>query len=210
VKLRPLHVTRLLLRRRARLSVRVLMIIILLIGGGLGWLFHSARVQREAVEAIKRAGGWVLYEWEEPPRNSPWPKWLYDALGQDFLDRAIEASFDGVEHELDDSVLDQFGRLSHLETLWIGNCKSMTDARMVHLYKFTQLRTLILSDCSIQGEGLRHLAKLTHLESLERGIVKFRGWKKSGGVGLLETVHKDGSSDHLLNPTRSVQRPPLF
>jgi hypothetical protein len=42
------------------------------------------------------------------------------------------------------------------------------------------------------------------------GIVKFRGWKKSGGVGLLETVDKDGSSDHLLNPARSVQRSPLF
>jgi hypothetical protein len=43
-----------------------------------------------------------------------------------------------------------------------------------------------------------------------RGIVKFRGWKESGGVGLLETVHEDGSSDQLLNPTRSVQRPPLL
>jgi hypothetical protein len=165
--LRPLSRAWTRLRRRARLSVRVLMVFVLLIGGGLGWLVHSARVQREAVEAIKLAGGWVLYEWEEPPRKSPWPKWLYDALGQDFLDRVTEASFVGVEHELDDSVLAQFGRLSHLETLSIGSCKSMTDARMVHLNKFTQLRMLVLEACSIQGEGLRHLAKLTHLESLQ-------------------------------------------
>jgi hypothetical protein len=36
------------------------------------------------------------------------------------------------------------------------------------------------------------------------GIVKFRGWKESGGSGLLDAVHEDGAGDHLLDQRRSV------
>lgn len=50
--------------RRRALSVRGLMILILMIGCGLGWVMHRARVQREAVEAIIRAGGEIIYDWE--------------------------------------------------------------------------------------------------------------------------------------------------
>ena len=34
----------------------------------------------------------------------------------------------------------------------------------------------------------------------QRGeIVKFRGWKKSGGFSLLDSVHEDGTCDHFFD-----------
>ena len=38
------------------------MALVLLLGGGLGWVVHCARVQRDAVSAIRRAGGNVFYD----------------------------------------------------------------------------------------------------------------------------------------------------
>ena len=38
------------------LSLRMLMVIVLVIGGGLGWVAHRASVRRLAVEAITKAG----------------------------------------------------------------------------------------------------------------------------------------------------------
>jgi hypothetical protein len=48
-------------RRLLRFSVRGLIVLVLVIGAGLGWVVRSARIQREAVAAIKSAGGGVTY-----------------------------------------------------------------------------------------------------------------------------------------------------
>jgi hypothetical protein len=63
--------------RRPRLSVRASMVLVLLLGGGIGWVVRIARIQRGAVAAIQRAGGRVWYSWEfkdgKPISNSrPW------------------------------------------------------------------------------------------------------------------------------------------
>jgi hypothetical protein len=54
-------------RRFLRLSVRGMMVLVLVIGIGSGWLargIRSAQIQRDAVVAIQKAGGFVLYDWE--------------------------------------------------------------------------------------------------------------------------------------------------
>ena len=78
---------------RPSLSLRMLMAFVLAIGVGLGWVVHRARLQRQAVEAITKAGGRVFYDWQVPgdklaPPNaaSLWPKRLVDALGPDYFD----------------------------------------------------------------------------------------------------------------------------
>jgi hypothetical protein len=75
---------------RLGLSLRVLMALVLLIGGGLGWVTYRANVQRDAVAAIRAAGGVVHYEWEvkdqsltTPVPVPPWRRWLVDVLGPD-------------------------------------------------------------------------------------------------------------------------------
>ena len=55
---------------RKSLSLRMLMVLVLVIGGGLGWIAHRARVQRRAVEAITKAGGTVSYDWQLPRRQA--------------------------------------------------------------------------------------------------------------------------------------------
>ena len=76
-------------RHRLRVTVRVMMALVLILGCGLGMIVHRARVQREAVAAIRRAGGSVMYEHELRPRirGTPWwPKWVAEFLGTDYLD----------------------------------------------------------------------------------------------------------------------------
>ncbi len=46
-------------QRYLRLSVRSLIVVVVLIGATLGWIARSARLQREAVAAILKAGGHV-------------------------------------------------------------------------------------------------------------------------------------------------------
>jgi hypothetical protein len=79
-------------RQRLRLSVRGLMILVLVVGGGLGWIIQSAHVQRDAVTAITAAGGTVFYNWQIRCDGSflsnpkPWaPKWLVDRVGIDYF-----------------------------------------------------------------------------------------------------------------------------
>jgi hypothetical protein len=43
--------------------VRALFVLVLVFGIWLGWLVRSARIQRDAVVAIRQAGGLVTYNW---------------------------------------------------------------------------------------------------------------------------------------------------
>ncbi len=60
-------------RRFLRFSVRGMIALVLLIGGWLGWIVRDASVQREAVAAIKRAGGLPVYQWENIVRDGVRP-----------------------------------------------------------------------------------------------------------------------------------------
>jgi hypothetical protein len=51
-------------RRFVRFSVRGMIVVVLLVGGWLGWIVRCARIQREAVAAITKSGGLVDYNWE--------------------------------------------------------------------------------------------------------------------------------------------------
>ena len=51
-------------RRILHVSLRSLMVVVLVIGGWLGWMVHQARVQRDAVAAVRKLQGTALYDWE--------------------------------------------------------------------------------------------------------------------------------------------------
>jgi hypothetical protein len=75
--------------RPVRWRVRVTVVAVLLIGGGLGWWLRSVRIQREAVEAVDNGGGYIQYDWHfkdgEVFDNTgpPWPEWMVRHLGTD-------------------------------------------------------------------------------------------------------------------------------
>src|SRR5262245_6936598 len=98
-------------RRRWQLSVRGLMILVL-VGGLLGWYGLNVREQREIVAAIRKAGGAVGYDWQvassgnlpdlvkstsDLPRafggRVVLPSWLVDLLGSDAFGRVDKVWF---------------------------------------------------------------------------------------------------------------------
>src|SRR5580700_7143156 len=106
---------------RMRMSVRVLMLLILLLASGMGWLAHCARVQREAVAAVEKAGGRAIYEWSRTPgaglnpsARPRGPKWLVDRLGVDYFGN-VSLLFLG--RRTTDADMKHVGRLSRLEGL---------------------------------------------------------------------------------------------
>jgi hypothetical protein len=86
-------------RRYLRLTVRALIVLVLVIGGALGWLVRSARLQRDAVGAIAKAGGTVFYDWEWKDGTyisggQPFArKWLVGRIGVDYFGHPVCVDF---------------------------------------------------------------------------------------------------------------------
>jgi hypothetical protein len=84
---------------RFRLTFRTALVFVLVLGGGMGWVVRCARVQRDAVAAVERAGGSVRYDWEwkdlHPISNSKpwWPSWLVQSLGPDHFGHVVFVHF---------------------------------------------------------------------------------------------------------------------
>jgi Leucine-rich repeat (LRR) protein len=167
---------------RIRLSVRALMILVLLLGGGLGWIERSVRIQRDAVAAIKRTGAGVLYDWQfrnaiPNPKGKPWaPKWLVDRLGVDYF--GSPAYVIAFTQKMDDATLVAVGRLSHFERLDIAT-SSVTDFGLANLQALKRLRDLDLSASQVGDAGLMHFKGLTSLTFLNLNATQV------GDVGLL-------------------------
>jgi hypothetical protein len=112
---------------RFRLSMRTLMILVLVLGGGLGWIVRNARVQREAVAAFKNASGSVRYDWEwkngkRIPNAKPWaPRWLVNHIGLDYFGNVVSA---GLSDRGSDTDLVDLAQLTRLERLSFMNWAS--------------------------------------------------------------------------------------
>jgi internalin A len=212
-------------RKRLRgLSIRMLMLVVLVVGGGLGWICHRARVQREAVAAIRAAGGDVAFDWQwdpassKPMSGSPNPGWLRRQLGPGFFEEVLVVTV----LEADDSLMIHVGRFHHLQRLgifggnvtdsglapienlhfldrlWLsGTC--ITDAGIVHLHGLTALTDLSLDGTRIADEGLRSLAGLSRLGrlSLDNTGITDAGLAAIARLTNLQfrTVHNTGITD---------------
>jgi internalin A len=172
-------------RKRFGLSLRVLMVLVLLLGGGMGWYAYRARVQREAVAAIEAAGGKVYYDWEwngdraAPPTAKPkWPKWLMDRVGPDYLGNVVAVFFDAtVSEKLDDEALRPVSRLTFLENFGLSGFpftpngrlnrfRKVTDAGMAHLRNLSRLKYLLLQGTEITGPAVANLEGMRDLRYL--------------------------------------------
>lgn len=89
-------------RRWSRFSFRTLLVVLALLSAALGWLalkVRQAERQRKAVTAIRKAGGYVLYDyecWNGIPildGKPPPPAWLREVLGEDFFSDVVQARF---------------------------------------------------------------------------------------------------------------------
>ncbi len=169
-------------RRRLGLSVRALMLVVLVLGGWLGWIAHRARVQREAVAVIRRhhASVWFNQSWHRnpfPPDPQPGPPLLRRWVGPDYFDTALSVNFYGgrtPQKTMGDDVMRAACQLAWLEHLSIVGCDA-TDAGAEGLGGLTRLRSLdVRFNPRMTARAVKDIGRLTELEFLGLGAIPLR------------------------------------
>ncbi len=154
-------------RRPFRFSVRALVVVVIVVGIGLGWIVHRAHLQRDTVATIKSTGGSVTYEWEwngktAIPGARPWaPRLLVDFIGVDYFGRVSDVYISRGT----DAVMAQVACLNRIERLQMWE-SPVTDAGLSHLRRLSELSALNVGDTRITDAGLVHLKGLKKLSLL--------------------------------------------
>ena len=157
-------------RRFARVSVRSLIVLVLVVGFVLGWFVRRAHLQSEAVAAVRNAGGTVAYDWEykngqrlqgETPGG---PRWLADRLGPDYFDSVTEV-LNG--QTMSDAEMPLIGELDRLEVLDINEASAVSDLGLSPITALKRLRKLSIRGTRATDAGLEHIKNLTKLEELD-------------------------------------------
>ena len=159
-------------RRGLRLSLRALMVIVLVVGGGIGWRANRARTQKRAVEAIKALNGTVLYDFEysfdhrldpKPPvKPEPTaPAWLRKLFGDEYFQEVTEVNF---RRPLTGPLPSALAQLGHLE--WIYLTVSSKEVDLAPLGRLTTLRGVGLSGLGVTDETLEVVSKLPCLQQV--------------------------------------------
>ena len=208
------------LQRFLSFSVRGMILLVLVIGVWLGWIVRSARIQREAVNAIKEARGEAWYDWQWKIRATgdfnvgelvrkpapKWPRWLTDALGVDYFVTVVSVSL--TARLATDRELARVGVLSDLQSLTLRG-PEISDSGMANLEGLTKLRALQFdgeSGDKFTDLGLTHLAGLTALQTLvlegntgitDDGVRCVERLKNLRHLSLFASTIGDGGLKHL-------------
>lgn len=166
-------------RRWFRISLRTLLAVFTCVVVALGWFAYSAKVRREALAAIRTAGGKIQFGINEP---SLFEKWF----GADLFGRVNKINLRkgkvdsellrhiGVLKELrrldlSNADIDDEGlrRISHLPLLelWLQET-GITEASAAILSDMSTLSFLSLNATTLSDEFLEHLEPLPQLEDL--------------------------------------------
>ena len=135
-------------------------------------MVHQAHVQRDAVAAIRGAGGAVRYDWEWSngnsfPRGDPWaPKWLVGLIGVDYFGHVTFVRL--IPGEADDATIAQVGRLTQLQRLdyaasaleCVISTPTLGDAGLAHLKGLTKLRAIDFTGTQVTQSGVQELQKV--------------------------------------------------
>jgi hypothetical protein len=190
-------------QRFLRFSVRASILLVLVVGAGLGWIVRQAHIQRDAVAAIRKAGGTVAYNWEWdhgkaiPGGRPQAPGRLVEFIGVDFFGHVTHVDLSGSSRPAD-TVLAEVGRLNQLQSLSLGFA-SVTDAGLVHLEGLTNLSFLVLNGTQAADAGLVQLKGLTESSRLwlkgtqvtDAGLLHLKGLTNLSGLVLNGTQVTD-------------------
>ena len=156
-------------RRFLQFSLRSLLVFVLLVSIGMSWLgvkMERARRQREAVEAIEKAGT-VCHESDPFGVRS-----LIGAFtGQDLVS---DVAIVWCGREFGDDEAGHLKALTDLIHLDLA-ASQITDDGLEHLESLTILNTLSLSRTQVSDAGLEHLEGLTRLHYLDLSNTQLTG-----------------------------------
>jgi hypothetical protein len=157
----------------------MLLIVVLLLSVLLGWFamrMRQAERQRQAVEARRKAGGTVLYDYQFHEESgsatgvleSPVPAWLRELMGEDFFASVAAVGFHDPEVSVlesrsvtvddADAVLEHVAGLTGVVRLELS-ANQVTDAGLEHLRGLTELGLLFLHGTHVTEEGSEELRK---------------------------------------------------
>lgn len=170
-------------RRWLQFSLRSLLLFTGLCAGALGlWKVYLAPYyrQRPAIEELKGMG----IEYHLKPAEDPrWVGWL---VGKEYFVRVIGVTDRDRTHHYSGEALQRllwiFERLPFLE--WLSFRGDFSDDDLVHLKHMDRLTMVALPYSRIEGDGLSHLARATHLRN-----VQFYGCASFGDAGLERLKH---------------------
>ena len=188
-------------RKRFRITLGGMMVFVLVIGVWLGWFVRRARVQRQAVAAIVKAGGDVVYGWDYRTVVRG-PRWLRELIGVDYFDTVT--GINANKPAVDDAVVAQIGRLAQVRALGLQG-STVTDAGLAHLAGMTELRVLRIRSPNVNGSGFRHLSGLRRLSSLhfartpitDENLAYLRPLSTIQKISLYDTRITDAGMKHL-------------
>ncbi|MGO8688343.1 MAG: hypothetical protein ACLQLG_01800 [Thermoguttaceae bacterium] len=149
-------------------SLRTLLLVMTLACVGMSWVavkMKQARQQHAAVEAIRKLGGMVDYDYQkkDPFDEPPGPAWLRKLLGDDLFASVTWVRLS--DSDVSDAALEYLKGLARLEILDL-NRTNVSDAGLQHLKGLTQLRELCLGGTKVSDAGLENLMGLTQLQKL--------------------------------------------
>lgn len=183
-------------KSRFRLSLRGLMVLVLIIGGGLGWIVYRARVQREAIAVIRRAGGDVNVnlDWTSNPAprlrlKPPGPAWMRKHLGPEYFDTVTYVFYGEAKPERKphgDAVLQAACKFPGLQEL----CVVHTDATDAGVENIGNLRRLKSLDFRINEDmtarAVKDFGLLTELRELRLASIPL----EDKDLGFLRSLTK--------------------
>jgi Leucine Rich repeat len=193
-------------RKYLRFSMRSLLVLVLLIGGFMGWYVRSVRLQRSAVAAITSSGGTVEYDIQLS--GASWPAssvstWVSDRLGIDYVGNVANVWLYGSVLETD-AHLASVSRLSRVERIGLTG-SSVTDVGLAHLSGMINLTRLDLSYTKITDAGLQHLEDSSNLSVLilngtritDSGLAHLKSLGRLSEIDLADTPVTDAGLTHL-------------
>ncbi|MEX0642971.1 MAG: hypothetical protein WD468_09740 [Pirellulales bacterium] len=206
------------LRLRFRLSTLLLIITVLCIW--LGRWTYIARHQRNAIEIITKAEGHVIFGYEEdsqgkriPNPTPPAPKWLRDAIVEDYFRSPIIVDFatnlgrrqGSEEPKATPEALAALGELRGIHSIELSHNETVNDESLKWLAGLRKLRVLYLYNTAVTGSGLAYLSglplehlDLSHSPVTDEGLRGILHLRRLRSLGLKNTVVTDQGLIHLV------------
>jgi hypothetical protein len=162
------------------------MLLVLVLGGWLGWRVHWAQKQREAVAAIKVYGGTVRYDWELEENqgssgpSAPGPTWLERAIGAEYFQDVVEVNLSGPwdpgglglhprwNGNVSDAIIPTLRSCPRLRSLHLHRTQA-TDRAMDVVGGLTELEELSMRNAAVTDAGIAKLKRLSRLKILYIG-----------------------------------------
>ncbi len=137
-------------RRWLQFSLRTLLVFVLLVSIGMSWFavkMAKVRKQREAVEVIEKAGGFVVYGYST---GSSVPKWARAVFGKPFFFDTL--GVDVGETEFGDDEAAYLKELTYIKYLALTG-PQVTDIWLENLEGLTNLEWLCLNRTQVTPQG---------------------------------------------------------